>query len=139
MCRVDVAASAAFAAIMGILQGCALSVVLDNGLMMVWTRVVLDHVGPERASEERLVLSVVIDDRNMTATNQDMLDEVLEVGEEFGYCINGKLNTMKCQIYFTGGTVHDRLPLEGCRDTDEVMGARLRAAGAGRPSDVHGG
>jgi hypothetical protein len=94
-------------AAIGILQGCSLSILLLNGLMATWVSDVQAHL--TEAERRRVVLSVYLDDRNITADTLATLRCVLNVTDTFDANIGAELNRGKCQLYCTQQVATDAL------------------------------
>eukprot|EP00664_Eupelagonemidae_sp_cell27_P000514 gene514-8038_t len=132
---------AAFTATNGIVQGCALSVILLNAIVAVWARAVEAEVldpTPEAYA----------DDQYATAATPEPVAKVWRLTGTFGALTGGRLNTTKCQSFGTraqaplrgadGGAVPDAAGLKSlgvplsCRQRRRagVLEARMRAARA---------
>ena len=85
--------------LISVLQGCSMSVLILNGLMAVWAVYVKSTLDEEE--DDDMLLSVFLDDRNMSTTTIDLLRRVLQHTDRFDAKINARLNQSKCQVHAT--------------------------------------
>ena len=98
-CRVGQASTSSFQSTIGIIQGCAFSCTLLNSLMAVWVCALRRHVGPDFWRDEKIILGVYLDDRNLLAASPGALQRLLRFGNQFDDLISSELNEGKCQVY----------------------------------------
>ena len=91
-----------------------MSVLILNGMMGVWAVYVKSTLGEEE--EDDVLLSVFLDDRNMSTKTIALLRRVLQHTDVFDAKINARLNQSKCQVY---ATVHE----EGLEGDDAAAAA----------------
>ena len=133
ICRVGPAATSAFSAFIGIIQGCAFSCILLNGLMATWVWAVHRHLGEEYVRIHEVLFSVYLDDRNLLANTTEAMQKIFTFGDYFDGLINSELNESKCQIYSSPvvsiETYKDVLPQAERTDRPWSLGFTLPARG----------
>jgi hypothetical protein len=95
--RVGRASSREFHGKLGILQGCALSCLLLNGIFTVWIR----HVEANIGEHQLCILSGYLDDRCLAARPASALQRILELTRGFDDDIGALWNIPKCQLFGT--------------------------------------
>ncbi len=100
-----------FAATVGIIQGCALSIYLLAGLMDLWVKRTKYKLALNLSVDNDVTFSVYLDDRNILTTSPATLDYVLRCTGEFDDLITAILNAGKCQLYGTSWEVIEAMAL----------------------------
>ena len=133
MCRVGQASTVEVEALMDIIQGCAWSCLMLNGLMATFVRAAKAELDKSYCVAHGVKFSIYLDDRSFMTKSASAARKILEHSAHYDYLINSTLNEQKCQVYHSPAvepeSIKDILPGAARTRRPWSLGFALLASG----------